>query len=296
MIKKATTLEEQVALLRSRGVEITNEGKARECLLDIGYYRLGSYLFPFEKTYPRHEKRTHEYVVGTRLADAVALYYFDFDLRNILNRYLSRIEVALKTYITYTLSNKYKDSPAWFVDPSVMTDSYVRHFDKVYADVKKSPVIQRHHKKYPADRYAPAWKTIEYMTFGDIENLYNSLKTTEDKLAISRFFGVKQITIFENYIKTLRTLRNYCAHNGVLFDLNLSRSIKNGPAGKFSRSNSQSLYAAFTIVEYILNSVSLNRLQEMRATVSNAQAKLFNIFPGAETLLKNTGGLLIEKK
>ena len=126
MIKRATTLEEQVTLLRNRGVGISSENKAKECLLDIGYFRLCSYLFPFEKTYPKHSNRTHEVVDGTKLSDAVALYYFDFDLRIILNRYISRIEVALRTYITYTLSNKYKASPTWFVDPAVMNSSYIK--------------------------------------------------------------------------------------------------------------------------------------------------------------------------
>ena len=296
MIKKATTLEEQVALLRNRGVEITDEGKARECLLDIGYYRLGSYLFPFEKTYPRHKNRTHEFIAGTRLADAVALYYFDFDLRNILNRYLSRIEVALKTYITYTLSNKYKDSPTWFVDPGVMTDSYVRHFDKVYAEIKKSPVIQRHHKKYPADRYAPAWKTIEYMTFGNLERLYINLKDPLDKQEISRKFGVKRIKIFENYLVALLALRNLCAHNGVLFDLRLTRSLKSGPAGTFTRNNDYCLSSVLKVVEYILRLISVNRLEEMKLTISDVLHILISKYPQADTLLKKTAGLLQDKK
>ena len=111
--KKATTLDELVALLRQRGVELTSEEKAKEYLLDIGYFRLCSYLFPFEKTYPNLSNRTHDVVDGTKLSDAVALYYFDFALRSILNRYISRIEVALRTYITYSLSNKYKNSPTW---------------------------------------------------------------------------------------------------------------------------------------------------------------------------------------
>ena len=103
MNKTATTLDEQIVLLSSRGVEITCIEKAKECLLDIGYFRLCSYLFPFEKSYPRYKNRTHEVIDGTKLSDAVALYYFDFDLRNILNRYISRIEVSLRTYITYTI-------------------------------------------------------------------------------------------------------------------------------------------------------------------------------------------------
>lgn len=50
--KPATTIDEQLDLLKTRGLAIQDEDKAREILLDIGYYRLGFYLFPFEKSYP----------------------------------------------------------------------------------------------------------------------------------------------------------------------------------------------------------------------------------------------------
>ena len=40
-MKQATTLDEQITLLRSRGIIITDEQKAKEVLMDIGYYRLG---------------------------------------------------------------------------------------------------------------------------------------------------------------------------------------------------------------------------------------------------------------
>ena len=45
-IKTATTIDEQIAKLRKRGLTISDEGKAREILSDIGYYRLGFYWFP----------------------------------------------------------------------------------------------------------------------------------------------------------------------------------------------------------------------------------------------------------
>lgn len=50
--KTATTIQEQIETLRERGMSIDDEGKAIENLSDIGYYRLGFYWFPFEKTYP----------------------------------------------------------------------------------------------------------------------------------------------------------------------------------------------------------------------------------------------------
>lgn len=42
-IKCATTIQEQIAKLKKRGMIINNEAKANEILSDIGYYRLGFY-------------------------------------------------------------------------------------------------------------------------------------------------------------------------------------------------------------------------------------------------------------
>ena len=72
--KKATTVEEQIKKLLSRGMIIEDEDKAKENLLDIGYYRLGFYWFPFEKTYPRKVKRNHEYKEGTKFDYSALLF------------------------------------------------------------------------------------------------------------------------------------------------------------------------------------------------------------------------------
>ena len=52
MIKFATTIDQQLDLLEQRGLRINDREKAKEILLDIGFYRLGFYLFPFEKSFP----------------------------------------------------------------------------------------------------------------------------------------------------------------------------------------------------------------------------------------------------
>ena len=51
-MKSATNIDEQLRLLKNRGMYIENESKAREILMDIGYYRLGFYWFHMEKSYP----------------------------------------------------------------------------------------------------------------------------------------------------------------------------------------------------------------------------------------------------
>lgn len=129
--KRATTYEEQITILRRHGVVISDEAKAKEYLADIGYYRLGFYLYPFELTYPHLDnRRQHNVKPGTCIEDVVALYYFDIDLRNILNKYLSRIEVAIRTTIVYELSNKYKSNPTWFVDSNVVSANFIRKFPR----------------------------------------------------------------------------------------------------------------------------------------------------------------------
>lgn len=85
-MKYATTIEQQIQKLNDRGLIIADEEKAKEVLLDIGYYRFGSYLFPFELAYPSKKDRSHRLKTQTRFEDALDLYYFDSDLRMLLIR------------------------------------------------------------------------------------------------------------------------------------------------------------------------------------------------------------------
>jgi abortive infection bacteriophage resistance protein len=120
-MKQATTVEEQLATLTARGLSMdVNTDKAKEILNDIGYFRLGFYCFPFEKLYPIKQHRTHEYNEDSKFSDVVALYYLDVDLRNVLSRYINRIEINFRTTIIYLVSNQYKNCNTWFIDPVVM--------------------------------------------------------------------------------------------------------------------------------------------------------------------------------
>ena len=259
-MKQATSITQQIALLRQRGVTIDDEEKAKENLLDIGYYRLGYYFFPFEMSYPSLRRRNHQMKAGTKFSDAVVLYYFDFDVRNILMKYISRIEVAFRTYIIYTLSNKYSTAPCWFVDNTIVSQDFVDSFDRsCYDSIKLNPTIRRHHRRYPSDKYAPAWKTMEHMTLGSILALYNSLKAVPDKRSISQKFGINQTAVFENYMETIRCIRNICAHGAVLYDAKLFHEVKRGPADHVSADEKYRLGAAIKIIAYMIGTISCNR-------------------------------------
>ncbi|MDE6538488.1 MAG: Abi family protein [Muribaculaceae bacterium] len=288
MGKKATTVDEQIEILESRGLHIGDKDKAKEILQDIGYYRLGFYLFPFEKSYPGLKNRTHEYIEGATFEDAVFLYYFDFDLRLILSRYLNRIEIAFRTELVYYLSNKYKENSIWFADKSILDKQYVADFEKkVYnSDFRRYPSIRRHHQAYPNDRFAPAWKTLEFMTFGAVLKLYENLKEKEDKIHIANKFGVRQIVTFENYMHTIRQVRNACAHGLLLYDLQLIKAIRKGPA-KSSPSERNNLIGALKVIKYIMSYISANRVKNMKEELEVLYDKLCQEAPFLKPLILN---------
>lgn len=286
MTKPATTIDEQLSLLKSRGLTVMDEDKAREILADIGYYRLGFYLFPFEKTYPTLRNRTHEYIEGATFEDAVNLYYFDFDLRLMLMRYLNRIEIAFRTSLIYNISIKYNSNPIWFVCPAVVNRAYATEFDnKVYtSDFKRNTIIHRHHQNNPNDRFAPAWKTLEFMTFGAVLKLYEQLKEPEDKIFMAHKFGIRQVVTFENYMHTIRQVRNVCAHGLLLYDMRLTRRINRGPARQTPQ-ESGNIIGALRVVKYIMSQVSSNRATELSASIKSLYERLCIESPNLKSLI-----------
>lgn len=286
MTKPATTIDEQLDLLKTRGLAIQDEDKAHEILLDIGYYRLGFYLFPFEKSYPQLRNRTHEYIDGATFEDAVKLYYFDFDLRLLLTRYLTRIEIAFRTALIYNLSNKYSPNSVWFISPSVVSRSYARDFEnKVYtADFKRNPIIQRHHQKNPNDRFAPSWKTLEFMTFGAVMKLYEQLKERDDKILITQKLGIRQVVTFESYMHTIREVRNACAHGHLLYDLRLPRRINRGPA-HITPQESGNIVGALRVIRYMMAQISTKRADDLSASVKSLYEKLCMEAPNLKPLI-----------
>ena len=268
--KSATTIDEQIKNLRERYMDISDEKKAKENLLDIGYYRLGFYWFPFEKSYPRKSNRTHEFKEGTKFEYAIQLYYFDFDLRNIFLRYISRIEINFRTQLIYLASNRYKDDPCWYMNPKYVKESFIQSklFQQAIAEANREPAIKWDAKCYKR-KYAPAWKTLEHFTFGSVISLYENLKDGKLKHDISSTYGIQSPNQFSNYINTVRRLRNYCAHGKVLFDMKLREAISKGPAGDMG-SKKTTLFGAYQVFRFLLGRVSNNRVLRMKEKILDA--------------------------
>ncbi len=88
MGRRAKPIQQQINLLRKRGMIIDDEAKARDIILEIGWYRLSLYWFPFERRYPDLLAEDHRFREWKRFENAVMLSAFDFNLLNMLIRML----------------------------------------------------------------------------------------------------------------------------------------------------------------------------------------------------------------
>lgn len=262
----ATNFNEQIKRLSDRGMELDySNDKIKEILLDIGYYRLGFYWNPLEKD------DKHNFHEGTKFSNVVDLYYLDVDLRSLIIKYLNRIELNFRTKLIYYVSNKYKTSPTWFIDPKIMEKEFIYTFDDYYnSDFKNNNrQIKNHHLKYLNDKYAPAWKTLEFFTFGSILKIFKSLKEDDIKQRISEVYGVKNIQKFINLFETIVYVRNCCAHSSVLFDLNLPKSISAFAEIKFNGHERHNLDSCLKVILFVLSKVSTSRKDEMAEAIDD---------------------------
>ena len=97
MEKNFKTVEEQIILLKERGIVI-NDKSAKEILTENNYYYL---INGYKNMFLDNRCQKEKYIENVSLEEIYALYKFDGELRMNLLRYILIIERRLDTYISY---------------------------------------------------------------------------------------------------------------------------------------------------------------------------------------------------
>ena len=262
--KIATTVDEQMILLQNRGMKITNPEHVKDVLLSVGYYRMGFYWYQFE--IPKYRKLDqHKFRSDTSWEKVEALYDFDDRFRNLLAFYLQTIETDIRTYITYTVSNHYKTDPIWFVNPACVEREFINEFKAGYEKLKRNDVIKKHHRKHPEDTYAPAWKTLEFLTFGEVQRLYMGVRDEALREGVYVRYGIADEEVWVSYVNILRDIRNVCAHSHLLYDKRLYRGIKGRLEKLGLRPGEEfTIVGVLKLVYYMLHRINPEKEVEMR--------------------------------
>ncbi len=226
-VKQFKTIEEQIEILKDKGLIINDYDKTKSILLRENYFFINGYRHIFMK-----DGENKRFIDGATFDELYALFSFDRNLRNIMFKYLLIVENNLKSIFSYHLSSKYGYKEKDYLKMSNFDTNISKH--RQVADVinKMKRQIRVNAKQHTATLhyltnygYIPMWILVKVLSFGILSELYNILKH-EDKIEIAKYYGINEedLSIF---LPIMSNYRNLCAHEDILYNHKTQRGIPN---------------------------------------------------------------------
>lgn len=214
--------------------------RAERKLAQIGYYRLTGYWFPARDFQRDNQQqvvvcnvtnkplRQSQFLPGTSFNDAVALYLFDKQLRQLMLDAVERIEIHLRTLIAHEIG--YHDPMAYtnvgFIQPkqarpwtdgsgrkrNTWTEWLARQQGLV--DRSREDCIEWHRNAHKA---MPFWVAVEAWDFGTLSKYFEILKGGHQNRIAGRL-GIQDIKTLTRWLREINTLRNRCAHHARIWN------------------------------------------------------------------------------
>ena len=217
------TLDEQIEILRSKGLVINDEAFTKDILLRENYFFISGYRHLFM----HHENK---YITGTTFEELYSMFTFDRNMRNIFFKHILIVENNVKSLISYELSKKYGFKEKDYLNAENFTQNpmKVRQVHDILDKMRRQ--IRVNGKQHAAPLhylsnygYIPLWILVKVLSFGIVSELYTILKE-EDQNSISNFYKTDPSTL-AIYLNILSNYRNLCAHEEILYDHRTQRVI-----------------------------------------------------------------------
>ena len=224
--KTFKTLDQQINILKEKGLVINDIDFAKKVLFKENYFFLSGYRYLFMTKYK--EKKFND---GTTFDELYSVFLFDRHIRNLMFKNILIVENNIKSITSYQLSKKYGFKEKDYLNPDNFTKDPMR--EKQVYDVlgKMKRQIRVNGKQHTATQhymfnygYIPMWILVKVLSFGLISELYLILKN-EDKEAISNFYEIDTEEM-GTYLNLLSNFRNICAHEDILYDHRTQRLIR----------------------------------------------------------------------
>lgn len=210
--KPALTFEQQADLLLGRGMT-GDRAAIIQRLRVVNYYRLSGYWFPYRRPDDSFEP-------GTTFDTVWQHYVFDRRLRLLVMDALERMEVTVRTQLSYHHAHRhgpfsYCTNPASL--PKLRPEKWQDFLSRITDETQRSRdqfMVSFRVKHGDCHALPPIWIASEVMAFGTIVTLFLGMEQ-DIKRQIAADWGVPD-TIFESWLHALNSIRNICAHHGRL--------------------------------------------------------------------------------
>ncbi|MCH2557841.1 MAG: Abi family protein [Alcanivorax sp.] len=255
--KPARTLDEQVTLLRERGLRIDDRQRARHYLKHLNYYRLTAYWLPFEA-----EHQTHQFEDGACFEDVLNLYVFDREFRLLLLDAIERVEVSLRTIWAYQLAHLYGPHAYLEREHASRADWHQSNLRSLKKEIHRSDeiFIQHYLGTYKNPELPPIWSACEVMSFGLLSRWLTQLKPS-DANVIAKQWGFDQ-RVLKGFVRHLTYIRNLCAHHSRVWNRSLTvtmplpRSKPEALASSVNPDAERRIYNTIVTLVFLLDRIS----------------------------------------
>ena len=281
------TLDEQVAILREKGLVVKNEEYAKDVLLRENYFFLNGYRYPFVKSLDNKV-----YIKGTTFEELYSLFLFDRKLRNIVFKNILTIENNIKSIISYQLSKKYGHKEKDYLNPDNFNNSpdKKRQVNDLLAKMKrqiKNNAMQHSATMHYVNKYGyiPMWVLVKVLSFGIVSELFSILKK-EDQYDIIDLYNL-DVDSFSNYLSILSNYRNLCAHEDILYENRTQKAISDTKYHRMLKIpimnneyiyGKNDLFSLVIILKYFLRKEELKDfVLEVKKTLDNLEYNLRTI-------------------
>jgi abortive infection bacteriophage resistance protein len=218
--KPYRSFEEQLCVLKERGMLVADDAKALACLSRIGYYRLSAYWHPFRKftffkdanTGKIKSQPLDDFVEHLNFQHVIQLYVFDKKLRLLFLDAIERIEVAFRTDIAYLLGRTDRFAHLMpelldgnftkkLIDPTGVSSStryseWLQRYDHTRLRSKED-FVQHFQEKYGGR--IPIWAAVELWDFDALSNFYADMKFA-DRTEIANNYGISQAKTLQSWL------------------------------------------------------------------------------------------------
>lgn len=219
------TIDEQIEILKGKGLIICDVDYAKEVLLRENYFFIMGYRHVFLK-----KDSSRKFIDGTTFEEVYSLFVFDRMFRNIIFKNILIVENNYKSILSYTLSKSYGYKEKDYLNVSNFDDDKekIRQISDLIRKIKRQFRVngkQHGATSHYMDNYGyiPLWIGIKVISFGLMSEMYSILKYG-DKKSVANIYKVLPEEL-ETYLPILANYRNLCAHEDIVFDHFTQREI-----------------------------------------------------------------------
>lgn len=225
MIKTFKTIDEQLDILKSKGLKINDIEYAKDVLLRENYFFISGYRHLFLKS-----PKDRMFIPGADFTELYAMFNFDRQIRNIFFKNILIVENNAKSIFSYQLSRKYGIKEKNYLNPSNFdrSNDKARQVNDLLKKIKRQ--IRVNGGQHSATMhyisnygYVPFWVVVKVLSFGLISELFTILKK-EDQKEIASVYGISPDDLMV-YLPILANFRNLCAHEDIMYDHKTQRYI-----------------------------------------------------------------------